>query len=155
MQTLRYEYENFLEDLHKVAQMVPKDIEAIVAVARGGMTMAHMLGEFLGIRKIYLINAIGYEDTRKLQKPEIFNIPDLKEHEKILIVDDISDTGDTLLAVTRLLKKSYPSKSFYTATLFYKERSKFKPDFWAAEAKEWIEFFWSEDLKRYNNQKVC
>ncbi len=151
MERIEYDYPTYLKDLHKLAGMLPEDIDTIVAIGRGGMSMAHMLGEYLEIRKVFVINAIGYEDTKKLGTPKIFNIPDLKSSEKIVVVDDIADTGETLAEVMKRLKSIYPDKRFYTATLFYKRESSFKPDFWAKEAKGWIEFFWNEDLKRYNN----
>jgi xanthine phosphoribosyltransferase len=147
MDRLRYDYETFSSDLLKLAQKIDEKFDAIVAIARGGMTMAHMLGEYWNIRNVFVINAIGYDDTKKLGKPHIFNIPDLSDCQNILIVDDIADSGDTLLAVTEELKEKYPKLTFKTATLFFKPTAKFQPDFSLNRADKWIDFFWSEDLK--------
>jgi len=150
---IAYDYETFAKDLHDLAVSIPETFDAIIAVARGGMTMAHMLGEFWNIRKVFVINAIGYEDTQKLDSVRIFNIPDLEGCRKILVVDDIADTGDTLLQVMQELQSRYPEKSFKTATLFFKPDARFKPDYYVKKADGWIDFFWNEDLRRYNGEK--
>ena len=150
MERIYYDYATFRDDLKALADKLPDDFDAIVAIARGGMTMAHMLGEYLGIRHVYSVNAIGYEDTRKLDTLQIFNLPDMQKTRKVLIVDDIADSGETLKTVTACLKKENPTADFKTATLFYKpEKSVVEPDYWVKEARdEWIDFFWSEDLKK-------
>ncbi len=78
---------------------------------------------------------------------KIFNFPDLKGSRVILVVDDIVDSGDTLIQILEKLKGRYPNLDIYTASIFYKESAKIKPDFFVKEAKEWIDFFWSVDLK--------
>jgi len=146
MERLQYDYETFSSDLLKLAQKIDEKFDAIVAIARGGMTMAHMLGEYWNIRKVFVINAIGYIETKKLGKPHIFNIPDLTGCKNVLIADDIADSGDTLLAVTEELKEKYPDLTFKTATLFFKPTAKFQPDFSLNRADKWIDFFWNIDI---------
>jgi xanthine phosphoribosyltransferase len=150
MERIRYDYKTFAKDLHALADSIDETFDAIVAIARGGMTMAHMLGEYWDIRNVYVINAIGYEDTKKLGTPHVFNLPDLSECRNVLVVDDIADSGDTLFAVMEKLKAHDPGVSFKTATLFYKMDAKFQPDYKFKKAEGWIDFFWNEDLKRYN-----
>ncbi len=152
MRRIEYDYETFVKDLYDLAESIPERFDAIIAVARGGMTMAQMLGEYWNIRKVFLINSIGYDDTKKLSGVEVFNIPELDGCEKILVVDDIADSGETLASVMRKLESHYPEKCFKTATLFFKPEAGFEPDFKVKEAKGWIDFFWSEDLKRYNDK---
>ncbi len=153
MRRIEYGFDTFAKDLHRLADSIDEKFDAIVAVARGGMTMAHMLGEYWNIRKVFVVNAIGYEDTEKLPETRVFNIPDLSGCGKILVVDDIADTGETLEAVMKRLKEEYPDKRFKTATLFFKPEAKFRPDYTLKRAEGWIDFFWSEELKRYNNPK--
>ena len=154
MERLHYDYETFSYDLLKLANQINEKYDAIVAIARGGMTMAHMLGEYWDIRKVFVINAIGYDDTKKLGKPHIFNIPDLSDCQNVLIVDDIADSGDTLVAVIEKLETKYPELTFKTATLFFKPDAKFQPDYKLNKADKWIDFFWNEDLKRYNSSNT-
>ncbi|HHH14245.1 MAG TPA: phosphoribosyltransferase, partial [candidate division WWE3 bacterium] len=106
-----------------------------------------MLGEFYDIREVYAINTIGYNDTKKLDEVKVFNVPVLEKNQKVLIVDDIVDSGDTLVEVLKALKEKYPKTIFKTASIFYKPTAIIKPTWWVKEPKGWIEFFWSEDLK--------
>jgi xanthine phosphoribosyltransferase len=151
MERVFYDYDTFVKDMVELAHRIDEPFDAIVAIARGGMTMAHMLAEFRNLRNVFVINAIGYEDTKKLGEPKIFNIPDLTGLKRVLIVDDIADSGGTLKKVTEALKKSYPDIVFKTATLFYKPEAAFQPDYRLKKADRWIDFFWSEDMKRYNS----
>jgi len=105
------------------------------------------LGEYYDIREVYAINTIGYDDTEKLTEVTVFNIPNLQMTKRVLIVDDIVDSGDTLIAVLKVLEAKYPTIEFFTASIFYKPTASIEPTWWVKEANAWIDFFWSEDLK--------
>ena len=137
----------FKEDLIKLTQKIDKEFDAILPISRGGLSMGQMLGEYYNLRKVYAINTIGYEGSKKLDKVKVFNIPDLLDSKEVLIVDDIVDSGDTLVEVLKSLEKEYPAITFYTASIFYKSTAIVEPTWWVKEPKGWIEFFWSEDLK--------
>ena len=109
--------------------------------------MGQMLGEFYNIREVYAINTLGYDDTKKLDEVTVFNIPCLDMTKRVLIVDDIVDSGDTLVEVLQVLESKYPTIEFFTASIFYKPTASIEPTWWVKEAKGWIEFFWSTDLK--------
>ena len=141
-----YPYAEFLDDLKMLVKKIDKPFDVIVGISRGGLSMAQMLGEYYNIRKVYAINSIGYDDTTKLDKVWIFNVPDLSSAKNVLIVDDIVDSGDTLVEVLDTLREKFPHVVFYTASIFYKSRAKIKPDWYIKEATEWIDFFWSVDL---------
>ena len=65
-----------------------------------------------------------------------YNIPFLGAPQVgCLCVDDICDTGDTALA--------WKNKGYTIATMFYKDSSKVKPDFWQHNKEDkWIVFPW-------------
>jgi xanthine phosphoribosyltransferase len=94
------------------------------------------------MRALYSINSIHYEETRKLDTINIFNIPDLSKAKRVVIVDDIIDSGETMIEIQRVLTAKYPEADFKIASVFYKEKALLRPDFAAREATEWIEFFW-------------
>jgi len=142
-----YPYDEFQKDLKTLIEKIDQPFDAILGIARGGLSMAQMLGEYYDLREVYAINTIGYEDTQKLRSVEVFNIPDLKSAKQVLIVDDIVDSGDTLVEVLKVLKVKYPQVTFLTASLFYKKTAKITPTWYVKEPKGWIEFFWSEDLR--------
>jgi xanthine phosphoribosyltransferase len=142
-----YPYEEFKEDLNVLISKIDQPFDAILGIARGGLAMAQMLGEYYDLREVYAINTIGYDDTEKQESVEVFNIPDLKSSKQVLIVDDIVDSGDTLLEILKVLNEKYPSVTFFTASIFYKKTAKIAPAWYVKEPKEWIDFFWSVDLR--------
>ena len=142
-----YSYEEFREDLKELTQKIDQSFDALIPISRGGLSMGQMLGEFYNLREVYAINTIGYDDTQKLDEVRVFNVPNLQEAKKVLIVDDIVDSGDTLVEVLKVLKKEYPEVIFLTASIFYKSTAIIEPTWWVKKPQGWIEFFWSEDLK--------
>ncbi len=147
MSRVYYPYQEFKEDLKILTQKIDQKFDAIIPIARGGLSMALMLAEYYDIREVYAINTIGYEGMQKLDEVKVFNIPNLQDAKTVLIVDDIVDSGDTLIEVLKVLKKEYPAVIFLSASIFYKPTADIEPTWWVKEATEWIEFFWSEDLK--------
>jgi len=146
MTKIYYPYEEYKQDLQTLTQKIDQPFDAILGIARGGLAMAQMLGEYYDLREVYAINTIGYEDTQKLQSVEVFNIPNLKSAKQVLIVDDIVDSGDTLVEVLKVLKVTYPKVTFLTASIFYKATACIKPTWYVKEPEGWVEFFWSIDL---------
>ena len=147
MNKIYYSYNKFQKDLKILIKKIDKPFDTIIPIARGGLTISHLLGEYYNIREVYAMNTIGYNDTYKLDSVEIFNIPDLKKSQIALIVDDIVDSGDTLIAILKVLKERYPRVIFYSASIFYKKTAKIAPTWYVKETHDWIDFFWTTDLK--------
>ncbi|ORI02351.1 phosphoribosyltransferase [Campylobacter concisus] len=139
-----YSYDEFAVDTKKMAKQIKDefDPEVILAVARGGLTLGHSLAVALNNRNLFTLNSIHYEDTNKLDTINIFNIPDLSKYTKILLVDDIIDSGESMVEIKRELLKRYPNLDIKIATVFYKEKALLLPEFKVKEAHDWIEFFW-------------
>lgn len=140
-----YTYENFKNDTNTIIQKT-KDMkfDAIVAIARGGLTLSHTVAEGLDIRDVQSIRTELYDSTCKRDSLNIFGKCELKNHKKVLVLDDIADSGDTLKAVMSELKKDFKDIEFTCATLFYKKTSIYEPDIWINEANDWINFFWEK-----------
>ena len=144
-----YSYENFKNDTKVLIEKVKdSDFDAIVAIARGGLTLAHVMGEGLDIRQVQSIRTELYDKTKKREALSIFGKCEFKNAKKVLVVDDISDSGDTLKAVMQHLKRDFKDIEFSSATLFYKKSSIYEPDYWINEAVEWIDFFWESDFTK-------
>lgn len=145
-----YSYDEFKCDVNMLAKEIKKyDPDVILAIARGGMTLGHFLSEALEMRDLYAINSIHYEETRKLDTINIFNIPDLSKKHRVVIVDDIIDSGETMIEIKKVLAKKFPHIDMKVASVFYKEKALLRPDFSAREATEWIEFFWDFQIDNY------
>ena len=139
-----YSYDEFAVDAKRMAKQIKDefDPEVILAVARGGLTLGHSLAVALNNRNLFTLNSIHYEDTNKLDTIQIFNVPDLSKYTKILLVDDIIDSGESMVEIKRELLKRYPNLDIKIATVFYKEKALLLPEFKVKEAHDWVEFFW-------------
>jgi len=145
---IHYPYENFVSDVHTIAKDIDKaNFDAIVAISRGGLTFGHFLSQKIDQRNLYIINSIHYENQQKLETIEIFNTPNLDKHKRVIIVDDIVDSGDTISEVVKHLKNEFGHLHIETASLFYKESAIIKPDYWLHDANDWIDFFWDKDTR--------
>lgn len=139
----KYEFIEFEADVKELSARVRDfEPEVILAIARGGLTLGHFLAMHLNNRRLFVLNSIHYDNDKKLEKLEIFNIPDLTHYLKVLIVDDMIDSGETMSAILSLLREKFPHTNFKIATIFYKSQALLKPDFTLKHADEWIEFFW-------------
>jgi len=139
-----YSYDEFARDVKDMAHKVRDEFnpEAILAVARGGLTLGHSLATALENRNLFTLNSIHYEESKKLDTIEIFNIPDMSKFSKILLVDDIIDSGESMVEIKRALFKIYPNLDVKIATIFYKPKALLLPEFKVKEADDWVEFFW-------------
>lgn len=143
-----YSYDEFKEDTHKLLKMTRGfQAEAIVGIARGGLTLAHTLAEGLSLRDVQTLRTELYDKSEKRESLTLFGSCEFGDKRRVLVVDDIADSGETLSQVMRHLKQSYPNIEFQSATLFYKKTSTYEPHFWVNEAKEWIDFFWEADFR--------
>jgi xanthine phosphoribosyltransferase len=153
MEKYYYSYDEFLQDINSlIKQCVHYDCDVILGVSRGGLTIAHFMGEALNIRNVFTVNSIHYDGMKKLDTFNIFNVPNLINASRVLIVDDIVDTGETMTEVLKIIKEQYPMCEFKLASLFYKKTSQLQPDFSVKEAPAWIDFFWEADLKKLREQ---
>jgi xanthine phosphoribosyltransferase len=74
-------------------------------------------------------------------------VPNLSRVKKVVLIDDIIDSGESMVSIIAKLKNIYPHCEFKIATLFYKPTAIIKPDFTVRKATKWIDFFWEVDLK--------
>lgn len=116
-----------------------KPLDEIVAIARGGLTLGHLLTDSLRL-PICSITIQSYTDIQK--QGELKITAKLGKHiagKRILLVDDIADSGKTLKRAVSYLKRFHPA-SITTVTMFYKPQSVFRPDFFVEETKKWVIF---------------
>ena len=143
-----YSYDNFKVDTNiLIKKMQSFNPEAIVAIARGGMSLAQAIAEGLDLRDVQSIRTELYDDTQMRDTLKLFGSCDFGGKKRVLVVDDIADSGQTLEAVMENLQRQHPNVVFKSATLFYKKSSIVEPHFWINEADDWIDFFWERDFK--------
>lgn len=125
----------------KQIKKVEYDYDRIVTLAKGGWPMTRSLIDFSGIPEIASIGIKFYSGVnQRFDKPVIYqDIPVSIENEKILLFDDVADTGESLIFTKKLLEDR-GAKEVKTATIFYKPHSQLKPDFFGEETTAWIVF---------------
>ena len=118
-----------------------KQYDRIVVIAKGGLTWARVLADYLQIPEIETIRVKLYRGIGKaFKKPQI--IQEVKADitgDRILLFDDVADSGQTIEFVEKLLLK-LGAKSVDTSALFFKSSSKVTPDFFDHQTDAWIVF---------------
>jgi hypoxanthine phosphoribosyltransferase len=146
-------WERFLKISEKTADKMNQSKyrpDFIISLARGGWVFGRVLCDFLNVTDLVSLKVEHWGMTAtpdgeaKIKYP--FNI-DLTG-KRVLIVDDISDTGKSLKVATEYIRKMNPA-DIKTTTLFYLTGSSFKPDFYGEEMTwRWVVFPWNwvEDM---------
>ena len=119
--------------------------DVILAIARGGLLVAGAMGYALGAKNVFTVNVEFYtgEDER-LELPILLPpVPDPSElaQRKVLICDDVADTGGTLALVQRFCERHVAEAR--TAVLYEKPRSIVRCDYVWRRTDAWITFAWS------------
>jgi len=142
-----YDLSRGLSDKIVEAGYVP---DIIIGLARGGWVPARNLCDFMGIKDLVSLKTEHWGITAtpdgeaKLKYP--FKI-DLKG-KKVLLVDDITDTGKSMQLSVDYVKSLGP-EDVKTATLHHIDGCAFTPDFSAEEIEwKWVLYPWcfTEDL---------
>ena len=119
--------------------------EVVVAIARGGLLPAGATAYGLGIKNCGAINVEFYTgigtvlDAPELLPPEL-DMTYLKGR-RVLLVDDVADSGRTLdLAVRLLVEQGAEVRS---AVIYTKPTTIIRPDYSWKDTGFWIDFPWS------------
>jgi uncharacterized protein len=119
--------------------------DLMLGIARGGLLITGALAYALDVKNTYTMNVEFYTGIdERLDVPMILPpVPDLVElaEAKLLIVDDVADTGLTLA----LVKEFCAGKVAETrvAVLYQKPRSVVSCEYVWRETERWINFPWS------------
>lgn len=127
--------------------------DVIVGIARGGLIPAVRFSHLLNDRLMRVVHVKYYKDVdAPTEKPEIFWSDVEKLKGKVLVVDDVADTGNTLKIVVDHLAERVEGE-MKIATLVWKPRSKIKPDFFVFKTDKWVVFPWEEAPVKKRSQK--
>ncbi|MGD1054652.1 MAG: phosphoribosyltransferase family protein [Nitrososphaerales archaeon] len=133
------EYGNLTEALAEKVSSSGKTFDLVIGVARGGIPVAMVVSDRLGV-KIDTITVKSYRDIAERGSVRILSTltEDIKG-ERVLLVDDLVDQGDTMSGVKGFLSKK-GAKVVKTAVLFKKPWSKTHPDYFLETTRKWIVF---------------
>ena len=120
--------------------------DVLVGVARGGLVPARILVDLLETPRLASIQVEFYVDIAQTKKEPMLKqaLTVQVEGKKVLLVDDIADTG-TSLKFAQTYLQTQGATEIKTATLYYKPPSIVKPDFYEKQTSRWVIFPW--DIK--------
>jgi hypothetical protein len=125
--------------------------QLIVAIARGGYPVARVLADFFGSMNLISLKIEHYHGPDKLARATIpYPRPLPVDGRRVLLVDDVSDSGDTFAAAFEHLAQHGSPSELRTAVLHHKTLSSQVPDYYAQRIVKWrwVTYPWAvvEDL---------
>jgi len=162
------EYKNIVE---KLAIEIHKNYKptVLIGIMRGAAPIIDILSRILKLPIAYIViqsySGQGMEDKQGqlMFAREISSLANDKDFSKVLLIDDLSDTGLTLNKSIEWLKSYGPTKDYIkevkTACLWKKKSSTFEPDFcpvrldsdpWIVQPTEHYEELSIEDIIKRN-----
>ncbi len=134
--------------------------DVIVGVSRGGWPPARIISDLLSNAHVANIRVEFYKDIGvRSRKPQITQpVTSDVRHRRVLVVDDVADTGLSLRAVMSHVRRKGAADA-RACTIYYKPHSIFLPDYYAKKTSSWVVFPWErlETIrlisKKYKNKK--
>ncbi|GAA1841250.1 phosphoribosyltransferase [Agromyces salentinus] len=119
--------------------------DVVIAIARGGLLFAGAVAYALGTKACGSINVEFYSGVDErlpepVLHPPMLDAPAL-DGKRVLLVDDVSDSGRTLAKVVGILGEA--GADVRSATLYTKSHTVLVPDFDYRRTDDWIVFPWS------------
>jgi hypoxanthine phosphoribosyltransferase len=132
--------------LLNLAEKIRKDgfkPDVIVGVSRGGWPPARVLSDLLDNPNIANVRAEFYLGVAETKGEPVLTQPVSVDvaGKRVLVVDEIADTGKSLKAVKEHLMAS-GAVDVKIATVYYKPWSIVKPDYYERETRRWVVFPW-------------
>ncbi len=134
----------------ELAQAVADDgyrPDLVLAVARGGLFLAGSLGYALDVKSVHLVNVEFYTGVDERLDEPVFLPPsprpaDLKGA-RVLIADDVADTGETLELVRDFCAEHVAETRI--AVVYAKPQSIVQCEYVWSRTDKWINFPWSSE----------
>jgi hypothetical protein len=128
--------------------------QTIVGLTRGGWVPARLLADHLGVRRLVSLRAQHWGVTATPSGKAVVSegLSGPVAGEKVLVVDDITDTGESLELAVGLVRAAGAAR-VESAAFLHIGHSKFRPDYVGEEIPRggwvWVVFPWNywEDLR--------
>lgn len=117
--------------------------DVIVGISRGGWPPARIMSDLLENPELANVKAEFYLGVAKTKSEPVITQPvSVAVHDKkILVIDDVADTGKSLRLV-RVHLKEKGATDVKIATIYYKPWSVVTPDWYERKTSHWIVFPW-------------
>ncbi len=138
-----YIFDKSVELAEKIRKESKQPFESIIGVSRGGLALTRLMSDLLDIQDVMITRCEYYSDLGARRKHPVITqkIQGEIKGRRVLLVDDVADTGESLKEIKRYLRSLKP-KSLALATLYIKPWSTLTPDFFVGRTDAWIIFPW-------------
>ncbi|WP_018693266.1 xanthine phosphoribosyltransferase [Algicola sagamiensis] len=134
------------EDLHRTTKVLAKRLmpndqwDAIIAVSRGGLVPGAILARELNIRMIDTICISSYDNEHQRELKVLKDV--LDDSARLLVVDDLVDTGET----AKVIREKFPKATF--VAVYAKPQGKALVDKYVIDVDQdtWINLPWDMEL---------
>jgi len=155
-------WEKIYELLLNLAQKIRKadyKPEVIVGISRGGWPPARIMSDLLELSEMANVRTDFYLGPAETKGDPVLTQPVSMpvKGRRVLVVDDVADTGKSLALVKSHLKEEGAAE-VKIATIYYKPWSIVEPDWFERKTTRWIIFPWERKetvkkvIKRYREQ---
>ena len=140
------------DTLHIVHAMAKNNFkpDVIISLARSGLIPAAMISYCLGNKQLYVIKADFAKTQSNGKLQDLRSRPVLSQRIKrslkglkVLVVDEMTVSGETLKLVSKYLKTKHPRQVKF-AVLYQQPWSQFKPDYCGRKISAWPLYPWKE-----------
>jgi len=135
---------------HLIKQYLSDTYDAMLVITRGGMVPGCLISEKIDLRNILVAAVVYYTDVdQTLDRPIFLQFPTdtLLAGKRVLVVDDVWDSGRTIMAVKERLDAV--GCHYKVAVLHFKPgRSRYDnehPDFYAEATDDWLVYPWDRE----------
>lgn len=148
---IKYKKSNFDKDIETLVRKIKRskvEFSYIVALSRGGLIPGVILSHKLGLRLV----PISWSTRDHENKESNCWVPeDINNGKKVLVVDDIVDSGEALRTMFEDWNLSVCKKldynNIYVASLIYNKDQSIVSNFYGTKISrkktpEWFEFWW-------------
>ncbi len=132
--------------------------DVIIGIARGGLVPARLISDYLFVKEMLSIRTEHWGITANIDGEAVLKdkLSSSLENKRVLIVDDITDTGQSMKISKDYIKSLGPAE-VKTATMLHIENPSYKPDFFGEDIKRdkwsWFIFPWNVYEDVYNLSK--
>lgn len=137
----KYTFEDYTDDISIIHKKLKKlENVHIIAPYKGGLPLGTALANRLN-SPLSIIKMQRYADTDR--EATLIYDAGVKSTEEIVLVDDLYDTGETLVQCARFIKDNYPENKFRVITLFGRESTLvqgIKYEYLREHPNDWITF---------------
>ncbi|PSF38870.1 phosphoribosyltransferase [Aphanothece hegewaldii CCALA 016] len=139
MSDLYVSWDVYNQEIEKLAVLVYQsqwEFDQIVCIAKGGLRVGDILSRLFR-KPLGILSTSSYTGEENKTRGELtfskyLSMTTEKMGNRILLVDDLADSGITLLETINWLKNKFPDEvqEVRTAVLWYKDSSVIKPDYY-------------------------